>query len=148
MKALYNAALVWLVLGLVSGVFYREYTKFHDFEGVTQLSTLHTHMLVLGMLVMLLVLALERLFELSRHRNFKGFFWIYNGGLALTVTLMVVRGLMQVAGVEGSAAISGIAGLGHIILSIGLALFFQVLGSRISVINRREAQAEAEALTA
>lgn len=143
MKTLYNLALTWLILGLVSGVFYREWTKLAEFTGNTQLSTLHTHMLTLGVIVHLVLLALDRGFALTGHKLFSAALWVYNGGLALTVILMTVRGLLQVDGGELSmpdAAISGMAGLGHIIMSVGLALLFKVLSDRIKRVSVAERQ--------
>ncbi len=143
MKPLYNLALTWLILGLVSGVFYREWTKLADFTGPTQLSTLHTHMLVLGLLVHLVLLALDRGFQISGHKLFKATLWVYNIGLAMTVILMVVRGMVQVDGGELSmpdAAISGMAGLGHIIMSVGLGMLFKVLGDRVKQVSAAERQ--------
>ncbi|GAB3697107.1 DUF2871 domain-containing protein [Corynebacterium nasicanis] len=134
MKTLYHLALTWLILGLISGVFYREWTKLAGFEGATQLSTLHTHMLTLGVIVHLLLLALDRGFALTAHRLFSASVWVYNGGLALTVILMTVRGLVQVDGGEPplpDAAISGMAGLGHIVLAVGLGMLFKVLGDQL-----------------
>lgn len=143
MKTLYNLALTWLILGLVAGVFYREWTKFAGFTGDTQLSTLHTHMLTLGVIVHLVLLALDRGFALTGHKLFTGAIWVYNGGLALTVTLMTVRGLLQVDGGEPplpDAAISGMAGLGHIIMALGLALLFKVLSDQINRVSVAERQ--------
>lgn len=130
MMRLLNTSLVYLVLGLFSGVFYREYTKALDAADPGQLSTLHTHLLVLGTIVFLVVLALDAIFSLTGRKYFSAFYWIYNAGLALTVVMMVVRGMLTANGVspaETSAAIPGIAGLGHIILSVGLVLLFIVL---------------------
>ena len=46
---------------------------------------MHTHLLALGMLFFLIVLALEKLFTLTANRRlFAGFFWVYNAGLAVT----------------------------------------------------------------
>lgn len=143
MKTLYNLALTWLILGLVSGVFYREWTKLAEFTGNTQLSTLHTHMLTLGLIVHLVLLALDRGFQLSGHKLFRPTLWVYNAGLVLTVVLMVVRGLLQVDGGElpmPDAAISGMAGLGHIIMSIGLGMLFKVLGDRVKQVSAAERQ--------
>lgn len=143
MKALYNLALTWLILGLVSGVFYREWTKIAGFTGDTQLSTLHTHMLTLGLIVHLVLLALDRGFALSSHKLFTASLWVYNIGLSVTVLLMLVRGLLQVDGGElpmPDAAISGIAGLGHIIMSVGLGLLFKVLGDRVKRVSVAEHQ--------
>lgn len=140
MKRLYNAALVYMILGLGSGLFYREMTKAYDYSpnDFTQLSTLHTHFFALGMLVMLIVLALEKLFAVSTHRKLFGwFFWMYNGGLLLTTAIMVWHGMLQVQGKEGSPMISGFAGLGHMFLTAALIVFFIALGRSIKASDNR-----------
>ncbi len=48
MKKLYNAAFSYLIIGLLSGVFAREYTKAQGIKGSTMLQLVHTHVLVLG----------------------------------------------------------------------------------------------------
>ncbi|WP_248959694.1 DUF2871 domain-containing protein [Sphaerisporangium perillae] len=131
MKKLYYAAHIYMILGVVSGLYYRELTKFNDFTGDNQLGVVHTHLLVLGMLFYLVVLALEKLFTLSASNLFNWSFWVYNAGLALTVLMMIIHGTQTVLGAKTSAAISGIAGLGHIVLTVGLILFFINLGKRI-----------------
>src|SRR5690606_7594812 len=68
MRKLFLASFVYLLLGLASGLFYREFTKINDFtaaDGFTQLSVVHTHLLTLGVIVLLIVLLLEKTFELS-----------------------------------------------------------------------------------
>lgn len=132
MKKLYYAAVTYTVLGLGFGLFFREYTKAHNFTGFTQLAVMHTHLLALGLLVMLIVLALEKIFGLSKTKWFNLFFWHYNGGLLLTVAMMLVIGMRQVAGHASTPMLDGIAGLGHIIITIGLVFFFVALGKRIS----------------
>lgn len=133
MKKLYYASLMYMILGLATGFFTRTYVdQIKHFEGHTQLSLLHFHILVLGMLVFLVVLALEKLFGLSQSKWFNLFFWHYNGGLVLTVGMMVVHGIMQVNGVKDSAAIAGTAGLGHIILMVGFGFLFAALHNRLT----------------
>ncbi|MGY3702881.1 hypothetical protein BW731_04750 [Vagococcus martis] len=127
MQKLARASLSYMIIGLISGVYFREMTKFNDFEGWTQLSVIHTHTLILGMFFFLIVLLLEKSFNLTKHKNFKKFYVIYNIGLGITLLMMLTHGTMTVLGIESSAAISGIAGLGHIILTVGLGFFFQVL---------------------
>ena len=46
------SAATWAGLGLASGVYWRELTKFTHFTGVTQLYTAHTHALALGLLML------------------------------------------------------------------------------------------------
>jgi len=131
-KKIYYAAHIYMILGLVSGLAYREITKVKHFEGDTQLGLLHTHLLALGMLFFLIVLVLEKLFTLTANKKlFAWFFWVYNAGLALTVTMMTIHGAQTVWGKETSEAVSGIAGLGHILLTVGLILLFVNLGKRI-----------------
>lgn len=131
MKKLYYAAVLYATLGLAAGLFFREYTKAHDFNGYTELAVMHTHLLALGMMVMLIALALEKLFELSKTKWFNLFYWHYNGGLLMTVAMMLVIGMRQVGGLESSAAFAGIAGLGHIIITVAIAFFFVALGKRL-----------------
>jgi len=127
MQKLARASLSYMIIGLISGVYFRELTKFNDFDGWTQLSVVHTHTLILGMFFFLIVLLLEKNFNLTQHKNFKKFYVFYNIGLGVTILMLLTHGTMTVLGTESSAAISGIAGLGHIILTIGLGFFFQVL---------------------
>src|SRR5699024_12298879 len=72
MQRLLRTAFAYMLLGVVSGLFYREYTKATDTVGIdSQLSVLHTHLLALGMLVFLVVLALDALFSLTGRRSFR-----------------------------------------------------------------------------
>ncbi|MEV1246488.1 DUF2871 domain-containing protein [Nonomuraea sp. NPDC050022] len=132
MKKLLHAAHIYMIIGVISGLYYRELTKLTDFTGDTQLGVVHTHLLALGMLFFLIVLALEKLFTLSASRLFNWSFWVYNAGLALTVLMMIIHGTQTVLGAQTSAMISGLAGLGHIVLTVGLVLFFINLGKRIA----------------
>jgi hypothetical protein len=134
MKKLFYAASVYLVLGLASGLFYREFTRANDYtaaDGFTQLSVVHTHLLTLGVVLLLIVLMLEKVFGLSRSALFGWFFWLYNAGLLISATTMVVNGVLHVLGEESSPALTGISGAGHIIMTAGLILLFLALGKRV-----------------
>lgn len=131
MKKLYNAALIYLILGLSAGLFYREYTRGLNLEGFTQLSVLHTHLLTLGVLFFLIVIVLEKVFTLSESKWFNLFYWHYNAGLAVTATMMVVHGIMTIDGGESSDMTAGVAGLGHILITAGLAFLFVALRQRL-----------------
>jgi len=69
LKKLAICATTWLVIGLLGGVFSREFTKAHDVTAWTQLKVVHTHSLALGFMLTLIVLLLERTFTLSQHRG-------------------------------------------------------------------------------
>lgn len=49
MKKIINTSMIYMILALAAGVFYREFTKSTNFTGNTTLSVGHTHFLVLGM---------------------------------------------------------------------------------------------------
>ena len=136
MNKLVKTSTFYLIFGLVLGVFYREFTKIQDFEGTTQLSVTHTHTLVLGMIMFLIVLLLEKNFNLSQFKQFNQFYIVYNVGLLLTLAMMIFHGTMTVLGTETGPAISGIAGLGHIIMTIGLALLFHSLSKAVKLVQK------------
>lgn len=125
MKRYVNAALVYAILAMIDGVFYREFTKFQGFTGKTTLAVVHTHYFVLGMVFFLLLLVLEKQFSFSRTKT-RRVLTVYHVGLNLTAVMLVVRGVTQVMALNLSsgadAAISGMAGLGHIMLGISMVL--------------------------
>ncbi len=129
MKKLFYAAFAYMLVGVVSGLFYREFTKANDFPSgeFTQLGLAHTHLLTLGFIVLLIVLALEKQFTLSRSKLFGWFFWVYNAGVIVTSAMLIWHGSLTVLGQEGNGMISGIAGLGHILLTAGMVLLFLCL---------------------
>lgn len=133
LKKLYVAAAVYVALGLVSGVFYREFTRFNEVTFWTQLKVVHTHFLALGALVFFIVLGLEKVFHLSQVKPFGAFFVVYNVGLGLSATMMIVKGIMQSLAMPmaNSGMIAGISGLGHIALTVGLILLLVALKKRV-----------------
>ena len=94
---------------------------------------MHTHALALGTTMLLLTLALERIFTLSADRRLGWFLWVWNIGLAVTVGGLALKGGLQVAEAAAatSPALAGISGTGHIVLTVGFVLLFLVLGGRI-----------------
>lgn len=132
LKKLFYAAGIYAALGLASGLFYRTLTHAQDFTGPTQLAVVHTHLLVLGMIFMLLLLSLEKVFGLSQQRSFNVFFWLYNVGLAITVGMQTTFGTLTV--LDGtkpqSPMMNGISGLGHMFLTAALIALFVAIGAR------------------
>ncbi|PZG96418.1 DUF2871 domain-containing protein, partial [Staphylococcus aureus] len=98
MRRLLYSFLFYMIIGLFSGFFYRELTKAYDFTGTTQLSLVHTHTLILGMFMFLILLPLEKLFKLSSYYLFNWFFYVYNIGVIVTIGMMVTKGFFQVTG--------------------------------------------------
>lgn len=125
MKRYINTALLYAVFAMAGGVFYREFTKFNGFTAKTTLSVVHTHYFLLGMVFFLLILLLEKNFSFTSAKTRK-VLAVYHIGLNLTAVMFVVRGVAQVLAPALSsgmnAAISGIAGIGHILLGVSMTL--------------------------
>jgi len=138
---LLRAVTVYTVTGLAAGLFYREFTKANGYpDGLMgQLGLAHTHILTLGMIVLLIALALENVFSLSMSRLFRWFFWIYNAGVVLTSAMLGWHGVLQVQGLESSKMIAGIAGVGHMLVGAG---FILLLLSVRTAIRRTPARQE------
>ncbi len=130
MKRYINAATIYAVLAMICGIFYREFTKWMNFSGSTQLSVLHTHYFILGMTFFLLILLLEKSF-LFTDKNTKKILILYHIGLNITTISFLIRGILEVMGREISAAlnasISGIAGIGHLLLGVSIVLILMQL---------------------
>lgn len=73
MKRYMNWAFIYAILGLVGGVFFREFTKFYNFTGETTLGYLHLHYLVLGMLFFMVILLLDKTFSFSDKKQINYF---------------------------------------------------------------------------
>lgn len=131
MKKCINISLIYAVAAMVGGVFYREFTKFNGFTGATALGKVHVHLFVLGMAVFLITALFADRRDLSRLRTYRAFLVIYNIGVPLTAVMLLVRGVTQVLGLSlssgASAAISGIAGIGHILTGAGIILLLITL---------------------
>lgn len=126
MKKYLNISLVYAVAAMAGGVFYREFTKYNGFTGVTVLGKVHAHLFLLGMLIFMLVALFTTHRDLAKYKTFKAFLWTYNIGVPLTAVMMLVRGVVQVLGISlssgASASVSGIAGIGHILTGVGIIL--------------------------
>lgn len=125
MKRYINAALLYAAFAMAGGVFYREFTKFSGYAAKTTLSVVHTHYFLLGMVFFLLLLLLEKVFSFTGAKTGR-ILAVYHTGLNLTAIMLVVRGVTQVLVPSLSsglnAAISGTAGIGHILLGVSMIL--------------------------
>ena len=126
MKKYLNISFVYAIAAMAGGVFYREFTKFNGYAGVTALGKVHTHLFLLGMLVFLVVALYGAHHALRKIKTFRAFLWTYNIGVPLTAAMLLARGVPQVLGMTlsgaASASISGIAGIGHILTGAGILL--------------------------
>lgn len=125
MKRYANASLLYALIAMAGGVFYREFTKFSGFTGKTALSVVHTHYFLLGMVFFLLLLLLEKSFAFSREKT-GCVLALYHVGLNVTGAALLVRGVAQVLALPLSramdASLSGVAGIGHLLLGVSMVL--------------------------
>ena len=122
MKRNINIAILYTFIAIAGGVFYREFTKWHGFGGRTTLSVIHTHYFMLGTIWLVLIFFLENILkhQVMDLRSTA----LYQIGLNLTGFIFLVHGILQVLNVSVStgisAAISGVAGVGHILLAFSI----------------------------
>lgn len=132
MRKLINTSIFYFIFALAAGVFYREFTKFNNFEGSTALGRVHTHLFVLGMFLFLIIALFAKAEpSFTEAKSFKRFYVLYNISLPFMVCMMIVRGIVQVSGIEltkaGNAMISGFAGIAHILMAVSLIMLFAAL---------------------
>lgn len=131
MKRFINISFGYVIAAMAGGVFYREFTKLNGYTGETALGVVHTHLFMLGAVVFLLVALLNAQIPVAQQKGFRPFMALYNSGIVLMVCMLMVRGIMQVLAVPLSngmdAAISGLAGIGHILVGTGLVILFVCL---------------------
>lgn len=136
MKKSINTSIVYFVLALCAGVFYREFKKFNGFTGVTTLSVIHTHLFILGMFFFLIFALFQKNFpKIKDNTKVNKFYILYNVSLILFTLTLFVRGIVQVLDFHLSSALnaslSGIAGISHILITISLIMFFMILKDTI-----------------
>lgn len=134
---LLKLSITFLFMVLAGGVFFREFTKIYGWNEKSRLAFIHPHLLVLGFLFFLLLYFILR----EKEENLLFFqkpLLLYVTGLTWTVSALMVQGIYEILSRKGGlfpdAALSGMAGIGHILLGTGLILvMLQIL--------RREARA-------
>ncbi|SCH84451.1 MULTISPECIES: DUF2871 domain-containing protein [unclassified Romboutsia] len=130
MQKYFKISTFYLILGLALGVFYREYTKINNFTGITTLSTTHTHVLMLGFIFFIIVLLLEKNFNISSIKSFKSWLITYNIGFIYFIATLVFRGILQVNNSD-FAMFNHISGLGHTILGVSLCWFSVIVNKAL-----------------
>lgn len=124
MKKIMNTSLIYFVLAMAGGVFYREFTKWNGYTEPTTLGVLHVHLLVMGTIMFLLIALFAKVTDLEKNSLFKKFFVLYNVALPFMVVMMLIRGIVQVLAIDlgkmGNGMLSGFAGLSHIAMMVSL----------------------------
>ena len=92
---------------------------------------MHVHLFVLGTILFLIIGLYSIMTNIETQKEFKRFFTLYNISLPFMVIMFMVRGIVQVLGMEVStgmnAAISGIAGISHILMMVSIVFLFLAL---------------------
>lgn len=128
MKRFIIAAAAYGAIGLAGGLYYRTLTHQVGFEGGSQLGLVHTHFLMLGMFAFLIFAALEGVLGFVGSRSARWFEVLWHVGLIVTGGMMAVKGTLQVLNVSFfSAALAGISGTGHMVLTAAVVLLFVAL---------------------
>lgn len=143
MKKIANTAFIYAIIAMICGVIYREGSKFLGITEPITWSLTHTHFFVLGMFFFLIILLLEKSFHLTKEKKFKSFYITYNIGLVLTGIMLWIRGIFDItknAPVMYDKMISGISGIGHILLGIGIIIFFIILKKQVKEEKNKAAQ--------
>jgi hypothetical protein len=129
---LIRSALVYAILAMLGGVFFREWTKALGFTGETTLAVLHTHYFAMGMVVFLLLALLQNAFPFMARRGVRTALVGYHAGLNVTVLGLLLRGLAQTTGTvlprALDASLSGLSGLGHLTLGVSLTVLLLAAG--------------------
>ena len=130
MKKYINLSAFYLVVGLLSGIFFREFTKANNFTGQSFLGGVHGHTLILGFIFFLVVLMLDKLFEISKAKAYNVWLILYNVSLIFMLVTLFVRGIFQVKGSD-FAGFNHIAGLSHAMLGVSLIWFVVILFKKV-----------------
>lgn len=133
-KKYFKTSFIYLIFGLFLGAFYREYTRIIGFTGQTSLRVAHTHTLVLGFILFLILSTFAKSYDLNEDKKEKRFFITYNFSLIIVIGTIIARGFYQIYDLDStslSAAISGIAGIGHIAISFAFYFLYTYLKSFI-----------------
>ena len=99
MKKLYNASFTYLIIGLLSGIFAREYGKYKGIVGSTLLNLLHTYTCT-RLFFFLIALGLAKVFAFHEAKSFNKWFVVHNIALILMLGSLAARGLLQLNGAD------------------------------------------------
>lgn len=135
MKKMIHISIIYLIFGLVTGLFYHEAAYYTSFEGVSTLRLVHGHALILGTLFSLVLPLFMKVFSIENQKYFHSFLYTYHTGLVITLGFMSIRGIVQLFSLPITKfwdhMIGGLAGIGHIILTIGMFFLFRTLLSAV-----------------
>lgn len=134
-KNLFRQGSVLFVIGIIVGAFYREFTKFTGFKGATSLSLVHTHLIATGALVAIIFSIFLKVYDIEETRRLKTGWLLYLIGVIGNASILFLRGTLTILDISISnsisMSISGIAGIIHISLTVGIILFLVTLNRQL-----------------
>lgn len=124
-NSLLGISVTYAIMGIFTGAFAREFSRFYGVYGHNQLNLVHTHNLAMGFLAIMVLYLLMKKYDEQKVQEIKKPFHIYVGSHVFSFVCMFVIGIYQVIGsadleVINLAALQGITGIGHIGLTIGM----------------------------
>ncbi len=127
-SSILKTSVTFVIFGIFAGAFSRKFTKYYSFLGPTYLKLVHTHTLVLGFLTLMGVYLLVKNYDRKRILTLKKSYHTYIIGFTIFIVSMLLKGIYTVVS-QGQetislAAISGVAGIGHTVLTIGMFWMF------------------------
>ncbi|WP_288891509.1 DUF2871 family protein [uncultured Sneathia sp.] len=127
-KKILNLSFLFLILGLVSGVFYREFTKVYAFTGYTTLSVVHTHLLILGTMFLLIISLATKDTKVNISKPLA----IYTLGLVIFTISMSINGVFDVIlrRPYSNIYLVILSGAGHTLLGVGMVWMMYILKNR------------------
>lgn len=138
MKKMYWISLSYFAFGMTAGLIHHEIAYWTHFTEKSIMSVVHPHAILLGGLLFLLMPLFMKIFQLEKQKSFRPFLWTYNIGLVMTLGFMTARGMSQLLVKPFpnflDHMVGGLAGIGHIILTVGLGFLFHSL---IKSVNER-----------
>ena len=129
-------------MGIFTGAFAREFSRFYGVYGHNQLNLVHTHNLAMGFLAIMVLYLVMRKYDNQKIQEIKKPFHIYVTSHVFPFVCMFVIGLYQIIGSVDKGVINlntlqGITGIGHIGLTIGMVWTLYKIYKFEKAVNRK-----------
>ncbi|MEG1613757.1 MAG: DUF2871 family protein [Clostridia bacterium] len=94
----------------------------------------HVHIMVLGAFFTLIMMLLEKSFEITKTKQFRPFFIVYLIGFSLLLAFILYKGFTQLlGGTLISGLLQGGAAIAHITMFVSLFMFCSVLKNAVGL---------------
>ncbi len=135
-KKLFNQGVILFIIGIIAGAFYREFTKFLGFTGITSMSLVHTHLIATGAMTAFIFSLFIKTYKIQDSKALKTSWTLYLVGVIGNASIMFIRGVLMVLNTEMNRGVdmslSGLAGIIHILLTIGIIWFLMIIKKEVN----------------